>query len=78
MEKCALSAIRTTGMAVNLLSGTVIECHYKLSYAEKNHRPFEQSILQQCELSFKKLLDRDKTGLMLSQTFISVEYYSLL
>ena len=53
MEKCALNAMRTTGIAVNLLSNTVIECHYKLSYIEKNHRPFEQSILQQYELLFK-------------------------
>ena len=65
-------------MAVNLLSDTVIECHYKLSHAEKNHRPFEQSILQQYELSFQKVLDRDKTGLMLSQAFISVEHCSLV
>ena len=78
MEKCVLSAMRTTGTAVNLISDTVIECHYKLSYTEKNHRPFEQSILQQYELSFQKVLDRGKTSLMLSQTFISVEHCSLL
>ena len=39
---------------------------------------YEQSILQQYELSFKKVLDRDKTGLILSQAFISVEHCSLL
>ena len=78
MEKCALSAMRTTGMEVNLMSDTVTECHYKLSHEEKNHKPFEQSILQQYELSFKKLLDIDKTSLMLSQTIISVEHCSLL
>ena len=78
MEKCALSAIRTTGMAVNQLSDTVTECHYKLSYTEKNHRPLWTKHSTQYELSFQKVLDRDKKGLMLSQAFISVEYYSLL
>ena len=58
MGECALNAMRTTGTAVSLLSDMVIECHYKLSYTEKNHRPFEQSILQQYELSFQKALDR--------------------
>ena len=60
MEKCVLCAIRTTGMAVNLMSDIAIECHYKLSHTEKNHRFLEQGILQQYELSFKKALDRDK------------------
>ena len=54
MEKCVFSAIRTTGTAVNLMSDTVVEHHYKLSRAEKITDPFEQSILQQYELSFKK------------------------
>ena len=78
MEKCVLSATRTTGTAVNLLSDTVIECHYKLSHAEKNHRFLWTKHSTTVWTLVQKLLDRDKTGLMLSQTFISVEHYPLV
>ena len=56
------------------MSDTVLECHYKLSHTEKNHMPlWTKHSTTIWTLIQKKVLDRDKTSLMLSQTFISIE-----
>ena len=61
MEKCVLSAIRTTGMVVNLLNGTVIECHYKLSHTEKKlQAPLNKAFYINMNSHSKKVLSRDK------------------